>query len=382
MSARQIWYPGESIVIELSGTHPAASENKSDGGSKNLSKNMEASDCSGASATLAKSKQKITRRRTPTVDTYNLRSNCTSSKEKLDSDESGRGMEPTNYSTIEDTGHASIMTLLSNLMQCAQPVQAKDTIFHGWLHSDPLLQWRNIFLPKLEQSSSKNVRDNHRTRRHRSEEFVFHHCKDISEYMKYYRKHCCLTSLSVAALKQPGPKPSGKPNKKSMRPLTRGVFRTVDDSTAYKQEQSSTGKKEATSDNSIQEQHQNPKLAELENRLNLTASVVFSPSRPLPLVPRPTPPSIVNRESTSIVLCGSGSSSSEKLVVQSKFVNFYVLCFRYYKDDNSAPSTQNKGSKVRWCFTLCVCVVCMLVCLCVCVHVCVCVCVCMCVCVL
>ena len=323
MSARKIWYPGESIVIELSGTQPTASESRSDGGSKN----MEASDCSGASATLARSKQKIARRRTPTVDTNNLRSNCTSSKEKLDTDECGRGMELVNYSTIEDTGHASTMTLLSNLMQRAQPALSKDTNFHGWLPSDSLLQWRNIFLPKLEQSNCKNIKDTNRTRRHRSEEFVFHHCKDISEYMKYYRKHCCLTSLSVPSLKRHGQKSTSKQDMKSMRQSTRGVFRTIDDSATNKQEQSSIDKKEATLDNSSQEQHQNPRLAELESKLNLTASVISFPSRPLPLVPKPTPPSIVNRESTSIVLCGSGSSSCEKLVVWSKFVNFLHLMY-------------------------------------------------------
>ena len=334
MSAKKIWCPNESIVIELPAAQPTVSETGSDAGSKN---SVEAS-ISGAGATLAKSKPKITRRRIPTVDTNTLRNDSTSSNENLDTaGQCGRGNVPTTYSTIEDTGsRASTNTLLSNLMQQTEPVPSKDTNFHGWLDSDPLLQWRNIFLPKLEQHTNKNVKDSHRTRRHQSEEFVFQHYKDTSEYMNYYRKHCCLTSLSVPSLKQPHqhqkPKPkeksTGKQDKKSglgLRPSTRGVFRTVDDSGADKQECGSTDNKQTTG-NAIQHQQQssqNPKLAELENRLNLTASVV-SPSNPLPVVPRPTPPSIVNRESTSIVLCGSGSSSSEKLVAAGMLYHIHI----------------------------------------------------------
>ena len=322
MSAKEIWYPSESIVTELPAAQPTVSEAGSDAGSKN---SVGASNSNGAGATLGKSKPKITRRRIPTVDTNTLRNDSTSSNEKLDTDQSGRGNAPTTYSTIEDTrSHASTNTLLSNLMQHAEPVLSKDINFHGWLNCDPLLQWRNIFLPKLEQPTTKHVKDNHRTRRNRSEEFVFQHYKDVSEYMNYYRKHCCMTSLSVPSLKQhqkpkPKEKSTGKQGKKSTRPSTQGVFRTIDDSGADKQEHASS----ADNKHTIQHQQQSPKLAELENRLNLTASVI-SPSNPLPLVPRPTPPSIVNRESTSIVLCGSGSSSSEKSVAA------YLLCFLSY----------------------------------------------------
>ena len=307
MSAKEVWYPSESIVTELPDAQPAVSEAVGRKGSVNAS---------GAGATLAKSKPKITRRRIPTVDTNTLRNDSTSSDEKIDINQCGRGNASITYSTIEDTGsHASTNTLLSNLMKHAEPVLSKDSNFHGWLHSDPLLEWRHIFLPKLEHHANKNAKDNHQTRRHQSEEFVFQHCKDISEYMNYYRKHCCLTSLSVPSLRQsrqhqkpkPKEKSTGKQDKKPNRPSTRGVFRTIDEA-ADKEEHGSANIKQAS-----QHQQQSPKLAELENRLNLTASVV-SPSKPLPLVPRPTPPSIVNRESTSIVLCGSGSSSSEKLV--------------------------------------------------------------------
>ena len=317
MSAKEVWYPGESIVTELPSAQPTVSEAGSDVGSKG---SFESSDVNGAGATVAKSKPKITRRRIPTVDTNSLRNDSTSSDEKIDSNQCGRGNVPTTYSTIEDTGsRASTKTLLSNLMQHDEPVVSKNSSFHGWLHSDPLLEWRHIFLPKLEHHTNKNTKDSHRTRRHRSEEFIFQHYKDISEYMNYYRKHCCLTSLSVPSLKQPHqhqkPKPkeksTGKQDKRSNRPSTQGVFRTIDDSEADKEECGSANNKQAS-----QHRQQSPKLAELENRLNLTASVV-SPSNPLPLVPRPTPPSIVNRESTSIVLCGSGSSSSERLVAET-----------------------------------------------------------------
>ena len=302
MSAKKIWYPSESVVAELPGAHPTIPESGSNGDNRS---NTEISNASGSGATLAKSKQKITRRRTPTVDTNTLRNDCTSSEERLETDQCGRGTAPTTYSTIEDTGpRASIKTLLSNLMQYEEPILCKDTNFHGWLHNDPILQWRNIFLPKLQHPMNKNVKENNRTRRHRSEEFIFQHYKDISEYMNYYRRHCCLTSLSVPSLKQPRqhqkPKTNtGKQDKKSMRPSTRGVFRIIDD----QQECGSTENKQSSP--------QNPRLVELEYRLNLTASVVSS-SKSLPIVARPTPPSIVNRESTSIVLCGSGSSSSEK----------------------------------------------------------------------
>lgn len=315
MSAKEVWYPDESIVTELPSAKPTVSEAGSDIGSKG---SVESSNVSGAGATVAKTKPKITRRRIPTVDTSTLCNDSTSSNEKIDTNQCGRGNAPATYSTIEDTGsHASTNALLSNLMRHAKPVLSKDSSFHGWLHNDPLLEWRHIFLPKLEHQVNKNPKDNHRIRRHRSEEFVFQHCKDVSEYMNHYRKHCCLTLLSaVPTLKQPHqhqkPKPkeksTGKQEKRSNRPSTRGVFRTIDDSEADKQEHDSANNKQAN-----QHRQQSPKLAELENRLNLTASVV-SPSKPLPLVPRPTPPSIVNRESTSIVLCGSGSSSSEKLV--------------------------------------------------------------------
>lgn len=285
MSARQIWYPNESIVIELPAAQATDSGAGSDVGTKN---SADANDCSTSDgAKLAKGKPKITRRRTPTVDTSNIRNESTSSYEKLDSDPCGRGTAETTYSTIENTGaRSSTKTLLSNLMQCDEPAPAKRSDFHGWLDNDPTLQWRNIFMPKLEHPTpSKITKEHHRTRKHRSEEFTFQHYKDISEYMNYYRKHCCLTSLSVPSLNQPyqsKPKENSRQDRKLTRPSTQGGFT----------------------------RRQNPRLAELEN----TTGSTISPSKPLPLVPRPSPASIVNRESTSIILCGSASSSSERLV--------------------------------------------------------------------
>ena len=302
MSARTNWYPNESIVIELLAAQATDSEAGSDAETK-LSVDTSNSNISDG-AKLAKSKSKITRRKTPTVDISNIPSESTSSKEKLDTDQCGRGTAETTYSTIENTARPSTNTLLSNLMQCNEPATSKGSDFHGWLDNEPILQWRNIFMPKLEHPTNKNAKEHHRTRRHKSEEYIFQHHKDISEYMKYYRKHCCLTSLSVPSLNQPcqHPKPilkeNSKQDRKSTRPSTRGVFHTItdDNSTADNKRGSTT--------------HQNTKLAGQEN----TTASVNSPSRPLPLVRRPTPASIVNRESTSIVLCGSGSSSSEKLV--------------------------------------------------------------------
>lgn len=356
MSARRIWYPSESLVAELPAAQPTASEAGSDAGSKN---NIGASNGSTSSsgATVAKTKAKITRRRTLTVDTNSTRSDST---EKLDKDRCGRGTETTTYSTIENTRTcASTKTLISNLMQCDKPVLSKDSDFQGWLQSDPLLQWRSIFLPKLEHATNRNVKENYRARKHRSEEFVFKHYKDISEYMHYYRKHCSMTSLSVLSLKQSCPlKPNEKPkqDRKSTRPSTRGVFRTVDDGEANQQQSLTENKPQP----SVPAQNSNPKLAELENRLNLTASIAVSTSKPLPIMPRPTPPSIVNRESTSIILCGSGNSSSEKLVtITNAFCDLYIIhtiffiylkltikiesfyLFRYY-EDGDAPTTQNK----------------------------------------
>ena len=319
MSARIIWYPSESLVTEVPAAQPTVSEAGSDGGSKN---GIEASSSGGAGSTLAKSKPKIIRRRIPTVDTSNIRNDCTDSNEKLDANQCGRGITHTTYSTIENSGaHACTQTLVSNLMQYDESVSSKDTDFHGWLHNDPILQWRNIFLPKLEHPTNKSVKENHRTRRHRSEEYIFQHYKDTSEYMNYYRKHCCLTSLSVPSLKKQHqkskPKENSKQDKKSTRPATRGVFHTIDDGGA--------GQKDNLTDKQAANNHpHNPKLAELENRLNLTASVVF-PSKPLPLVPKPTPPSIVNRESTSIILCGSGSSSCEKLVTTLLYAFVFII---------------------------------------------------------
>lgn len=325
MSIRKLWCPSESLVTELPASQPTVSEAGSDLGRRN---GVEANSGNGAGATLSKTKPKITRRRTPTVDTSAIHNDSTNSNEKLDTEQCGRGMTSTTYATIENAGRASAKTLVSNLMQRSEPVLSKETDFHGWLHHDPLLQWRNIFLSKSAEqhaSTSRTVKDNHRTRRHRSEEFVFRHYKDTSEYMKYYRKHCCLTSLSVPSLPRSSqyqkskPKPvKSKQEKEPTRPSTRAVFRTINDSGANQQEHSTDSKQASIgAANGIHCYQQSPKLAELENRLNLTASVM-SPSTPLPLVPRPTPPSIVNRESTSIVLCGSGSSSSEKLVSINK----------------------------------------------------------------
>ena len=300
MSARQIWYPNESIVIELPAAQATDSGAGSDVGTKNSADASNSSTSDGAK--LTKGKPKITRRRTPTVDTSNIRNESTSSYEKLDSDPCGRGTAETTYSTIENTGaRSSTKTLLSNLMQCDEPAPAKRSDFHGWLDNDPTLQWRNIFMPKLEHPTpSKLTKEHHRTRKHRSEEFIFQHYKDISEYMNYYRKHCCLTSLSVPSLNQPyqsKPKENSRQDRKLTRPSTQGVFRTINDNSTTENKQGST-------------RRQNPRLAELENTTGSTSS----PSKPLPFVPRPSPASIVNRESTSIILCGSASSSSERLV--------------------------------------------------------------------
>ena len=299
MSARKTWYPYESIVIELLAAQATDSGAGSDAGTKN-SADASNSSSIGDEAKPAKSKPKITRRKMPTVDTSHIRNESTSSNEKLDTDQCGRGTVETTYSTIENTARPSTKTLLSNLMQCDEPATSKDSDFHGWLDNEPILQWRNIFMPKLEHPTNKTAKDHHRTRRHKSEEYIFQHYKDISEYMKYYRKHCCLTSLSVPSLNQPcqhpKPKENSKQDRKSTRPSTRGVFRTISDDNS----QGSTI-------------HHNPKLVGPEN----TTTSINSPSKPLPLVRRPTPASIVNRESTSIVLCGSASSSSEKLVTYS-----------------------------------------------------------------
>ena len=304
MSARKIWCPSESIVAELPPAQPTASE------AIDRKNDVEANSNSGAGATLAKTKPKIIRRRTPTVD-VNSTCNCTSSNdnENFDTDQCGRGTSPTaTYSTIENTGpRANTKTLVSNLMQRDKPVPSKGTDFHGWLYTDPVLHWRNIFIPKLEHASNRNAKNSRHTRRHRSEEFVFQHYKDISEYMNYYRKHCSLTSLSVPSLKQQSQQKTkdkfkqdkGRKSKQDRgltRPSTTAVFRTVDDSGADQKQQSMDKNRQA---NRIDHQQQIPKLAELENRLNLTASI---------LVRRPTPPSIVNKESTSIILCGSNSS--------------------------------------------------------------------------
>jgi len=306
MSARTVWCPGESVVTELPAAQPTVCEAGSDVGNKN---GIEASNRSSERATVAKIKSKITRRRTLTVDTSAVR-NCTSSSEKLDADQCGRGMEPTTYSTIENTGpHASTTRLLSDLMECNEPVLSKNTDFHGWLHNDPLLHWRNIFLPKLEHPTNKNVKDCYRTRKQRNQEFVFQHYKDVSEYMNYYRKHCSLTSQSVPSLKESSAQHQ-KP--KSKRPSTQAaVFCTIDNGGAAQQEHSKDNKRASKTANGAQRQRQlpkNSKLMELENKLNLTASVVLS-SKPFPVVPKPTSPST---ESTTKTLCGS--SSSEKLV--------------------------------------------------------------------
>lgn len=302
MSAKKIWCPGESVVAELPAAQPTVSEAGSDVDSKN---SIEASS-SSAGATVAKIKPKITRRRIPTVDISAIR-NCTSSSEKLDADQCGRGMESATYSTIENTGPpVSTTRLLSDLMQCSEPIPSKDIDFHGWLHNDPLLHWRSIFLPKLEYPINKNGKDNHRTRRQRNQEFVFQHYKDISEYMNYYRKHFSLTSQSVPSLKESSAKHQ-KP--KSKRPLTQATFRTIDNSGAAQQEHSKDNKEPSKTTNGTQHQQssKNSKLVELENQLNLMASVLHS-SKPFPVVPKPTPPSIVNKECTSIVFCGSNNS--------------------------------------------------------------------------
>lgn len=316
MSTRNTWCPSESVVRDL----PAPQATQPNGGISVVTNVNEPAAQTASLATPVKAKPKIIRRRIPTVDT-NVSSGATSDNkdcEKQPAEEGGCGIMPSTYTTIENSGTCrDVKCIISTLMQHREHSKSLEGDFHGWLRNDPTLHWNNIFMPKSEHSSSSKAAKE-KTKRQQSEEYIFHHCKDISEYMKYYRNHCMLTSLSNMSLKhsrrknkQERPKVEEATNDKepaTVRAQTQGVYHIIDKDEQY---QNSTPDRPISSVNGPYKHQQvfsthSSKLAELENRLNLRASVL-SPPKPFTLIPKPTPPSIVNKESSSIVLCGTNN---------------------------------------------------------------------------
>ena len=323
MSARIIWCPSDSVVKDL----PAPQVTQPTSGISNETEVRKLPGTEPASlATPGRVKPRITRRRTPTVDTSVTRVTTNSGNnyccEKQKAEEGGRGIVLSTYATIENPGACrDVQCIVSSLIQCKKCSQSLEGDFHGWLQNDPALHWNNIFMPKSEHSGGKTVKESARTRRQQSEEYIFHHYKDTSEYMRYYRNHCMLTSSSNMSLrhsrrknKQEQPKveePTKQEDKGyTTRPQTQGVYRTIDKDEQH-QKSSSDRPVNGVYQQQIFSSARTSKLAELESRLNLRASVL-SPSKPFTLVPKPTPPSIVNKESSSIILCGT--NSDERLV--------------------------------------------------------------------
>ena len=354
MSARNIWCPSESVVRDL----PAPQATQPTGGISSGADVRKPLTEPAYLATPVKAKPKIVRRRTPTVDTNVTRVATTGGNycEKQQAEEGGRGIVPSTYATIENSGTCRDMKcIVSSLLQCRGCSQSLEGDFHGWLQNDPTLHWNSIFMSKSEYSSGKTVKESTRTRRQQSEEYIFYHYENISDYMRYYRKHCMLTSLSNTSLrhsrwrnKQERPKLEETTKQEDKGPTTRpqtqaqGVYRTIDKDEQYQR---------TTSDRPVNGLYQQQifssthtlRLAELENRLNLRASVL-SPSKPFTLVPKPTPPSIVNKESSSIILCGTGSN--EKLVTLLQHNGCLSLtvftCLCRSKEDDVVLHNQSK----------------------------------------
>jgi len=333
MSARNIWCPSDSVVKDL----PAPQATQPTSGISNGTDVRKPGTEPASLATPLKVKPKITRRRTPTVDTSATRvvttgGNCC---EKQQAVEGGRGIMPSTYATIENSGtYSDVKYIVSNLIQCTKCPKSLEGDFYGWLQNDPTLHWNNIFMPRSEYSGGKTVKESTRTRRQQSEEYVFHHYEDISDYMRYYRNHCMLTSLSSRSQKHSRRKNKQEQTKveetnkqedkgPTTRLQTQGVYRTID-----KDEQNQRNSSDRPVNGLPQQQifsnAHSSKLVELESRLNLRASVL-SPSKPFTLVPKPTPPSIVNKESSSIILCGT--NSNERLVIcLAEGWPFYMHC--------------------------------------------------------